>query len=113
MNQRDVANVEELARLFCGRHLAGVNRVEAVPTTSKYVRSADNLDADVELKSKGDVEFLYKGQAKSETGASSSGRQDGIRWFDGRAQSDSGVELGNKKHDETIKRQNHEAAMAE
>ena len=75
------------------RYLFGRD-VDLVSTTSRVVRSAQNLDADAELNTSIEMKVYYRGGAKFESGVNAEGwRQDGSHWPSRQPQSGPGVNM--------------------
>ena len=85
-----------------------------MPVSSRFVRSAEHLDADMELKADIDVNINFNGKAKSETGMNAEGREHlEVQWVPRKVQSDSGVDMGRQKHGETMMHQKLEMARVQ
>ena len=113
-NQSHIDNAKDNQRYF-GLHLVGVQPEAIVhsATNTKYVRSVEHLNSDVELKPQGDVKIVRKDKPSSEASIKSSWEEIGHRWVNTRAQSDPGIDMRNMQPDENAKRLHREAAMSE
>ena len=95
--QTDEANARKNALYHFGREM------EVGLASSRLVRSAEHLDADIELNTNLDVKAHLHGKARSETGMIAAGwEQFNTLWARKGVKSDPGVDMGAQKNFEHL-----------